>query len=406
MTQRDPILVSYASAVYGQEEIEAVMNVLKNPKRLVSGLAVKEFEERIAKLFGKNFGVMVNSGSSANLIALEVLDIPLGSEVITPVLTFGTTVAPIVQKGLIPVFVDVSPGTYLIDTEAIEQLITERTKALMIPSLIGNIPDLEFLRELADRYDLWLIEDSCDTLNATFRDKPTGTYTDISTTSFYASHIITTAGGGGMVCFHDEKLSARAIVLSNWGRNSTLFGFYEKSEDLDKRFDLTLDGDLYDAKFIFSEIGYNFQSTELNGAFGLVQLSRLGEFSKRRRKNFLYLMKFFEEYAEFFVLPKQLEIVKTNWLAFPLVVRSNAPFSRDQLVFFLEKHRIQTRPVFSGNVLSHPAFSRIQCRTLPDGYPVADNVMSGSVMIGCHHGLEQKHLNYIEEVFSEFLKNY
>ena len=400
------ISVSYAAAVFDQREIDAVVDVLKNPKKIVAGEAVKEFEKEIAKLFGKNYGVMVNSGSSANLLSLEVLDIPSGSEVITPVLTFSTTVAPIIQKGLVPVFADTEPGTYLIDYEQIEPLITEKTRALMIPSLIGNIPDLDLLRKLADDHNLWLIEDSADTLGGMYRDKPTGNLTDISTTSFYASHIITAAGGGGMICFHDENLSQRALILSNWGRDSTLFGIHEASEDIEKRFKGSVAGSSYDAKFIFSQLGYNMQCTELEAAFGLVQLSRLEEFSKIRKSNFKNLIDFFEKYEQFFILPKQLDEVETNWLAFPLVVKEASPFSREELVRHLEEYHIQTRPIFSGNILRQPAFSHIKHRSLPDGYPVADSVMLGSIMIGCHHGLKKDHLNHVEEVFDDFLGKY
>lgn len=392
--------VPYAAAVYGSEEVDAVLNVLRNPKKIVVGPQVREFEKSIAKLFGKEYGVMVNSGSSANLIALEVLGLPPGSEVITPVLTFGTTLSPILQKGLKPVFVDVARGTYLIDANKIEPLITEKTKALMIPSLLGNIPDLERLRALADKYGLYLIEDSCDTLGAKFNGKPTGAYCDISTTSFYASHIVTAAGSGGMVCFHSEKLAKKALVMSNWGRESTLFGTYEKSEDLEKRFAGKLDGDTYDAKFIFSEIGYNFQSTELNGAFGLVQLKRLEDFSAKRKKHFADLLRFFKQYEDLFILPVQDERAETNWLCFPLTVRVGAGFDRNEITQYLEKNNIQTRPIFTGNVLKQPAFQNIASSS---GYQEADNVMKNGFVVGCHHGLTDEQMAYMKEVFVNFL---
>ena len=191
--------VYYAKAVYGKAEIKAVNKVLENPLKIGPGECVKTFERKIAKLFGKNHGVMVNSGSSANMLAVDVLDLPKGSEVITPVLTFATTVAPLVQKSLVPVFVDIEEGTYVVNLDQVEKAITKKTKALMIPSLIGNVPDLDRLRSLAKKHKLYLIEDSADTLGATFAGRPTGEYTDISTTSFYASHVITAAGGGGIV---------------------------------------------------------------------------------------------------------------------------------------------------------------------------------------------------------------
>lgn len=393
--------VPYAAAIYGSEEMGAVLNVLRNPKKIVAGPQVKEFEQKIAALFGKKYGVMVNSGSSANLIALEVLNLPVGSEVITPVLTFGTTLSPILQKGLKPVFVDVVPGTYQIDTDKIEALITENTKALMIPSLLGNIPDMVKLRALCDKYKLYFIEDSCDTVGAKFNGRPTGEYSDISTTSFYASHIVTAAGSGGMVCFHDEALARRALVKSNWGRESTLFGVYEKSEDLEKRFAGRLDGESYDAKFIFSEVGYNFQSTELNGAFGLVQLKRLDVFSALRKKYFTDLLSFFGKYEDFFVLPKQDERTETNWLCFPLAVKPDAGFNRNEITQYLEKNNIQTRPIFTGNVLKQPAFAHVADS---NGFANTDYIMKNGFVVGCHHGLTEEQIAYMKEMFANFLK--
>lgn len=399
--------IPYAQAVYGKEEIRAMTRVFENPSKIVAGPAVKQFERAVAKLFGKKHGVMVNSGSSANLIALEVLDLPRGSEVITPALTFSTTLAPIIQKGLVPVFVDVEPGTYVIDSSRIESLITKRTRALMIPSLIGNIPDLARLKAIADRHHVWLIEDSCDTLGARFNKRPTGFYSHISTTSFYASHIITAAGGGGMVCFHDAGLARRARLKAYWGRESTLFGAYEKSEELTRRFAGVLAGEPYDAKFIFSEVGYNFQPAEAPAAFGLVQLARLKEFGARRRAHFRELMRFFAEYERFFVLPRGMKGTATNWLAFPLTIRSGAGFSRHALTKHLEEYNIQTRPIFTGNVLRQPAFQRIeQKRVARGGYPVTDHIMKNGFLIGCHQGLTARQLGYLKATVREFLRPY
>lgn len=396
--------VLYAQAVYDNAEINAVIKVLKNPKKIGAGEAVKEFENKIAKLFGKKYGIMVNSGSSANLLALEALNLPRGSEVITPILTFGTTLSPIIQKGLVPVFVDIKPGTYIIDVDKIESMITPKTRALMIPSLMGNIPDMVKLRKIADKHDLWFIEDSCDTLGGKFAGKPSGCYSDISTTSFYASHIITAGGGGGMACFHDANLMRRARVISSWGRESTLFGFHEKSENLQKRFAGRIEGKVYDAKFIFSELGYNFQVPEIYGAFGLEQLKKFPKFSQRRKKNFKKLFNFFTKYEYLFILPKQTPKSKTNWLAFPLTIRTKANFSRYELTKYLEENGIQTRPVFTGNALKQPAFKKLNgVKVAKEGYPVADDVTLNGFVIGCHHGLKEHHINYLKNIFEKFL---
>lgn len=399
--------VAYAAAVYGAPEVRAVQEVFKNPLHLASGHRVKEFEGKIARLFGKKIGVMVNSGSSANLIAVDSLDLPKGSEVITPVLTFSTTVAPLLQKGLVPVFVDIEHGSYVVNSKDIERYITKKTRALMIPSLLGNLPDWQHIARVAKKHGLKVIEDSCDTLGARFAGKPTGAFSDVSTTSFYASHIITAAAGGGMACFSDPKLARRAMVVANWGRESTLFGAYEKSEEIKKRFAGRLGGEVYDAKFIFSELGYNFQSTEIHAAFGLEQLKRLPEFTKKRRANFAELRKFFKTYERFFILPEQHKKAETTWLAFPLEIREGVLFSRHEITEYLEKCGIQTRPIFTGNILKQPAFARaFSGSTLTKSYPVADSIMRRGFLIGAHHGLTPAQKKYLKQKFHEFLSKY
>lgn len=393
--------VPYAAAVYGDREVEAALHVLKNPKKIVAGDAVRSFEKHISALFGKEHGVMVNSGSSANLIAFELLNLPAGSEVITPALTFSTTIAPIIQKGLVPVLVDVVPGTYLIDIDQIESHITPKTKALMIPSLLGNIPDMERLQALAKKHNLFFIEDSCDTLGGTFQGKPTGAYSDISTTSFYASHIITAMGGGGMLSFHSREWAERARVTAYWGRASTLFGSHEASEDISRRFAGRIDGEVYDAKFIFQEVGYNMQPTDMQGAFGLVQLDRLQDFSEKRKANVQSLYTFFEQYADVFILPKQDPRVTTNWLCFPLTIRDHAPFSRSDITRYLEEQHIQTRPIFTGNVVRQPAFASLGQRGR--SFPVADMIMRQGFVVGCHQGLEPAQLAYLKQTIADFL---
>lgn len=405
MAKSRKIRVPYLLTVFGKEEIKAVNEVLKDPTKIASGPRVREFEQKISKMFGKKFGIMVNSGSSANLLAVDVLDLPKGSEVITPVLTFATTVAPLIQRGLVPAFADVEEGTYQININQIGTLLSKKTKALMIPSLMGNMADLSKLQAFSKKNNLWFIEDSCDVLGAKFAGRPTGSFSDISTTSFYAAHVITTAGAGGLVAFHDGKLAKRALIKANWGRESTLFGFYEKSEELKKRFSGSLDGMDYDAKFVFSELGYNFQSTEINAAFGLEQLKRFPEFVARRKLNADALLKFFKRYEEFFILPKQHPKAETFWHAFPLTIRRNAPFTRLEITKYLEERNIQTRPIFTGNILRQPAFRHIEAKTLKEGYPVADHIMRNGFLIGCNHGLGKEHIKYLTNTFTEFLRN-
>lgn len=395
------IRVPYGLSVHGQEEIDAVVKVLQGNTAL--GDQTKEFEDKIAQLFGKQYGVMVNSGSSANLLALELLNLPHGSEVITPILTFSTTVAPLVQKGLVPVFVDVDPATFIVNLEQVEKAITEKTKLLMIPSLMGNIPNLEALSALAKKHGLWFIEDSCDTLGGKFNGKPTGTYSDITTTSFYGSHIINGAGGGGMICVNNPAWVDRLVVLRGWGRQSSLFGEKASSELLANRFKGEIDGVPYDNKFIFSELGYNLLPLELSAAFALVQLKKFPQFAETRQKHFATLYKFFEQYNQYFTLATQTPNTDTVWLAFPLIIKADAPFTRLELVTFLEEHNIQTRPVFTGNILKQPGFKKVPHRLAQASYPNTENVMRHAMVVGCNHGLSDEQISYLCDKFSEFL---
>lgn len=392
--------VPYALAVHDKEEEEAVLDVIRNHKTIM-GERTKEFETKVAALFGKKYGIMVNSGSSANLLAFELLNLPKGSEVITPILTFSTTLSPIIQKQLMPVFVDVEPRSYLIDIGEMEDAIGEKTKALMIPSLLGNVPDMKRIKKVADKNSLTFVEDSCDTLGATFEGVSTGIYSDISTTSFYGSHIITAAGGGGMICVNDADWHIKCKILRSWGRSSAV----DESEDIKKRFAVNLGGIPYDSKFVFEEVGYNLLPLEISAAFGLAQLKKLRMFSDIRQDNFLRLTEFFSQY-DYFVLPTQLPSVKTPWLGFPLTIQFDAPFSRSDIVTYLEENGIQTRPVFTGNVLRQPAFRNIDYKNLDRDYPVANTIMKNSFLIGCHQGITQIHLEKIRQTFRKFLDRF
>jgi len=399
-TDLDDLRVPYGLAVHDHEEENAVLEVIKNHKTIM-GEKVKKFENEIAVLFGKQFGTMVNSGSSANLLTFEILNIPENAEIITPILTFSTTLSPIIKKGLTPVFVDVEPETYIVNIDQVEQSITNKTKALMIPSLLGNVPDLKRLRKIADDNNLIFVEDSADTLGATFDGIPTGKFSDISTTSFYGSHIITAAGEGGLICCNNKKWDEKFRILRGWGRTSAI----NESEKLEDRFNIKLDDVTYDSKFIFEEIGYNFLPTEISAAFGLIQLQKLKKFTEIRLRNFEKLYSFFSS-TKFFNLPRKLPQVETSWLAFPLTISSDAPFTRLDLVKYLESNGIQTRPIFTGNVLRQPAFKKINYskHMSIDDFQVANNIMKNSFLIGCNHGLNDQHINKIQQTFLSFLQ--
>ena len=286
--------VYYGKAVYDNKEINAVIKVLKNEGlSLVDGKSVKKLEIIVSKIFGKKFGLMVNSGSSANLLALASCNFKKGSEIITPNLTFSTTVAPIYQLGLIPHFIGVVKNKFVADPNEIEKCINKKTVALMIPNLLGNIADWKTISKIAKKYKLKVIEDSADTIGYKTNNKIMGNFSDVVTNSFYASHIINGAGTGGIVCFNDQKLYERAKLLRGWGRSSAIFN---ESENADKRFNVKVSGIDYDAKYIFSEMGYNFLPSEISAAFALEQVKKLNGNLSARNKNFDYLKDFFGKY--------------------------------------------------------------------------------------------------------------
>ena len=393
--------VPYGCTVHGEDEIAAVTHVLRTTTQM--GKHVNEMEVGVAKKFDKKYGVMVNSGSSANYLAIEVAHLPPQSEVITPVLTFSTTVAPLVKNNLIPAFVDVAPGTYNIDADQVEAMITPKTKAMMIPNLLGNLPDWKKLRAIADQHKLLVIEDSADTLGALIDGKSSGRFTDISTTSFYGSHVINCGGNGGMVCFNKESDLTEAKLLRSWGRSSSLF---VESEAIENRFNVFVEGIRYDAKFIFERLGYNIEPSEMGAAFGTVQFRKLDLNIDLREKWFKKHLAFYKDYEQFFILPKQLPNSRTGWLAFAMTVRPDAPFSRTDMQIFLEKRNIQTRTIFTGNILRQPGFQTIARRQNDAGYPHADEVMRGGILQACHHGLTEEMMSHMHESAQLFLKKY
>ena len=400
MIQTDYIKVPYGTTVHGEEEIEAVVKVLRTSTQM--GKNVREMEDRVATLYSKKYGIMVNSGSSALYLAADLMNYEQESEIITPALTFSTTVAPQVKRGWVPSFVDVEEGTYNIDANKVEEMITPRTRAMIIPNLIGNLPNWKQLREIADRHNLFVLEDSADTLGAEIDGASSGRFTDMSTTSFYGSHIINCAGNGGMLCVNSDAFYDRGRLLRSWGRSSSLF---VESEKIENRFNVEIDGIPYDAKFVFEEPGYNIEPSEMGAAFGIVQLNKLGHNIDSRTSHYARIREFFSQYEDFFILPKQLPDSRTGWLAFAVTIRESAPFIRRDLQIFLEKRNIQTRTVFTGNILRQPGFKHLPHKASANGYPEADKVMRGGMLMACHHGLNDEQISHIMESVSEFMKD-
>jgi CDP-6-deoxy-D-xylo-4-hexulose-3-dehydrase len=395
------ISVPYGSTVHGQEEIDAVVHVLQTSTQM--GKHVRELEEKIAGLYNKNYGIGVNSGSSALYLAMDLLNYDAGAEIITPALTFSTTVAPLVKKGWVPAFVDCEPGTYNLDASKVEEMITSKTKAMVIPNLIGNLPNWKMLRDIADKHNLFVLEDSADTLGAEIDGVSSGRFTDMSTTSFYGSHIINCGGNGGMLCVNNDEHLRRGKLLRSWGRSSSLF---VESEKIENRFNVEVDGIPYDAKFVFEEPGYNIEPSEMGAAFGLVQLSKLNKNLDLRHEHYTRMRKFFEQYEEFFILPNQLPNSRTGWLAFAVTIKDTAPFKRTELQIFLEKRNIMTRTVFTGNILRQPGFKNCEHKATANGYEHSDRVMRGGMLMACHHGLRDEQIVHVMESVDLFMSKF
>ena len=395
--------VYYGKAVYDNREINAVIKVLKNDSlSLVDGNNVKLLEKKVSSIFGKKYGLMVNSGSSANLLAIASLNLKKNSEIITPNLTFSTTVAPIYQLGLIPHFIGVEKNKFLADPSHIEKCINKKTVAIMIPNLLGNIADWKKINSIAKKYKLKVIEDSADTIGYTINKKNAGKYSDIVTNSFYASHIINGAGTGGIVCFNDFELYQRAKLLRGWGRSSAHFN---ESESIKDRFNVKISGIDYDAKYIFSDLGYNFLPSEISATFAIEQIKKLKDNIKIRNKNFDYLKDFFNNYNDLFNLSEQYKNVKTPWLAFPLVIKENKYFNRKEMQIYFEKNNIQTRTIFTGNILKQPVMKNRKYKKHPQCDAITDNVMKNGILLGCHQGMKKNELDYICQTFIKFFKH-
>lgn len=357
---------------YGEEEIQAVIDSLRDGWLAGFGPRTVEFEEKIAKEFGKKYGIFVNSGSSACLLALAALDLPKGSKVITPALTFSTTLAPIIQLGFEPVFIDSNLTSYVPTIEDIINAITDDVKAIMVPNLIGNKPDWDKLKASLNsigRSDIFVIEDSADTITYTEN-------TDVSTTSFYASHVITAGGMGGMVMFNDEKHVKKALQYRDWGRIG------DNSEDMDDRFAHEVDGIPYDYKFLYGVLGYNMKCAEANAAFGLVQLEKFQSYKEIRRKNIERYLELLDGVGDL-ILPD--DSIEPNWLALPLQSEK-----RFELLHFLEDNNVQTRVTFAGNVTRHPAY-----REYLQEFPNADLVMKNGFLLGAHHGMTTEDVDHV-----------
>ena len=377
---------------------------------LTTGRYAKSFEKTLTNYIGCKNSLLVNSGSSANLVAFYSLTSPLlgkralkkGDEIITVAAGFPTTINPLIQFGCVPVFVDISIPTYNIDIEKIEAAITSKTKGIMIAHALGNPFEIKPVIEIAKKYNLWLIEDDCDSLGAEYNGKKTGSFGDLATLSFYPAHHIT-MGEGGAVLINNRRLQSSALSFRDWGRDC----YCETGCDntCNKRFDWKL-GDLpqgYDHKYIYSHIGFNLKVTDIQASIGLNQLNKIDEFVLKRRENHKILLTLFKSLEEYFILPEKTDNSNPSWFGFMLTIRNNKILDRNSLVRYLESKKIGTRLFFAGNVTKQPAYINVEKKIIGD-LKNTDKVMNDSFWVGVWPGLEKEHLEYIYSSVLYYIK--
>lgn len=381
--------VPYAMPIFGEEEKQNILDVF-NDTKITAGKWCEEFANKLCEFMGMKYCVLCNSGSSANLLAVSALELPKGSEVITTACGFPTTLNPIIQNGLIPMFVDAEHSGN-IDTGLIHKAITSRTRAIVIPHTLGNPAQIEEIMFMAGEHNLFVVEDNADALGSKLNGKLTGTFGDMSTLSFYPAHHITT-GEGGAVFTNDEEFYKRLFSYRDWGRDCVCPPGYDNV--CGKRF-----ANGYDHKYTYSHIGYNLKMTEFQAAIGVAQVKKLPGFIEKRKQNFAKIYEALKKYEDSFYLPEANG--EPSWFGFPLSVMTDK-FTRADIVEFLEYRGIQTRMLFGGNLLKQPAYKNIEYKAV-NTLPITDFIMNNLFWFGVHPGLTDEQINYIIEQFGEFM---
>ena len=378
---------------------------------LTTGRYAEQFESEFARVFGLRYALLTNSGSSANLLALSCLTSPSlkakalkpGDEVITVAAGFPTTLNPIIQNGLVPVLVDVDVPTYNVDTTQLEEALSERTRAVIFAHTLGNPYNVAGVSDFVKKHDLWWVEDCCDAVGATYKNKPVGTFGDLATVSFYPAHHITMGEGG---CVLTDRPALKTLVESfrDWGRDCWCVP--GAANTCGKRFDWQL-GDLphgYDHKYTYSHVGYNLKLTDMQAAVGVAQLQKLPAFIEARRKNFRFLFEGLKDLQEVFILPEATAESDPSWFGFPLAIKPDAPFTRDYVLRYLDERKIATRLLFGGNLLRQPAYQGVQHRKVGN-LPNSDFVMNQVLWMGVWPGLSKEMLTFVVETLHRMVKN-
>lgn len=402
--------VNYAGRVYDAAEIQQMVSAVLD-FWLTAGPYARQFEQKLGRFLGVREVVPVNSGSSANLVALTTLcskqlENPLrpGDEVIVPATSFPTTVNPIIQNQLVPVFIDSCLGDYNLDPSQLEAALSPRTRAIMFAHTLGNPGDMDTIMAFVRRHNLYFVEDTCDALGSTWDGQMLGTFGHLATLSFYPAHHIT-MGEGGAVFTDRPKLAKIARAVRDWGRDCWCEYDNPVNGKCGLRFDREIPGmpGFYDHRYFYSEIGYNLKLTDPQAAMGVAQLDKLPAFIAARKRNFAYLYDALQEFEEFLLLPTWHPKADPSWFAFPILVRDEAPFLRHELTRFLEAHKVETRTLFAGNILKQPGYQGINCRVVGD-LPVADQIMRGVFFVGVYPGLDVPRLDYVIETFASFFR--
>lgn len=410
--------VPYAGPYFDEkEQIAAIECILDG--WLVMGKKSMAFERTFPKQFGKTHGILTNSGSSSNLLMMSALTSkrfgwPKGTKVLMPIAGFPTTLNPTLQVGFEPVFVDIEIDSLNLDIDKVEQVLLKNKdiKIITFAHVLGNPPNMNRLMDLVHHYRLILLEDCCDALGSTYDDKPLGSFGMMASCSFYPAHHMT-MGEGGFVACSDPVTEDVLRSFREWGRGCYCVGPEAnklKCGTCKKRFSNwipSMPDEIFDHKYVYNEIGYNLKPIELQAAMGLEQIKKLSKIHALRRRNYSLLMKIYEKYEEFFHLPRATEGANPSWFAFPLTIRKNAPFTRTQIVDFLENHYIQTRPYFAGNIMLQPAYSHLMDQNeARDNFPVATHTMTHSFFHGTSPVITEEQITYIGECVDKFLSQF